>query len=57
MKQYQDYSVVVAEKLETITTTLNNLDQWCAEYGLRETNLPRTLRRIFQNFERYAMYS
>jgi len=42
---------VVAEKLQTITTLLHNLGQWCTTYGLKERDLPQTLRRIFQNFE------
>jgi hypothetical protein len=57
MKQYQDDWAVVVDKLEKITTLLNNLGKWCAVHGLEERDLPPSLRGIFQALGKYAIHS
>jgi hypothetical protein len=57
MKQYQDDWAVVVDKLEKITTLLNNLCRWCAVHGLEERDIPPGLRGIFQALGKYAIQS
>jgi hypothetical protein len=57
MNQYQDDRAVVVDKLEKITTLLNNLGKWCTLHGLEERDLPPSLRGIFQALETYVLYS
>ena len=57
MSQYQDDWAVVMDKLEKITTLLNNLGKWCAFHGLEERDLPQSLRGIFRALETYAIHS
>ena len=57
MNQYQDDWAVVVDKLEKITTLLNNLGKWCAVHGLEERDLPPSLRGIFQALWTYVIHS
>jgi hypothetical protein len=57
MNQYHDDRAVVVDKLEKITTLLNNLGKWCAAHGLEESDLPPSLRGIFQALETYVLHS
>jgi len=56
MNQYHDDRAVVVDKLEKITTLLNNLGKWCTLHGLEERDLPPSLRGIFQALETYVLH-
>jgi hypothetical protein len=54
MKQGEDNWEVVVDKLEKVTTLLNNIGKWCALHDLKESDLPPSLCGIFQAVKTYA---
>ena len=57
MNQYEDDWVVVMDKLDLIVGMLNNLGRWCALHDLKESDLPPSLRGIFDHLRTYALHS
>jgi hypothetical protein len=56
MKQYEDDWAVVMDKLDRIMTMLDNLGRWCALHKLEESDLPPSLRGIFDALRTYVPY-